>query len=59
MKFVKGISLFFVLPVLLVVIGFIMGNHFFQNENHITEEQVSDLNKNDNKKVQFRATSVG
>lgn len=58
MKFVKGISLFFVLPVLLVVIGFVMGNYFSQNKN-TTEKQVSDLNKDEDKKVQFRVASSG
>lgn len=55
MKFVKGISLFFVVPVLLVALGFIMGRHLSQNQ--VVKDQVNEIKDNQVKKVQFRTTS--
>lgn len=56
MKFVKGISLFFVLPVLLLAVGFVVGSYFYRDTNNIVNEQVVEPDKEE-KKVQFRAAS--
>ncbi len=50
MKFVKGISLFILLPSLLLGIGFLAGSNWNQKDNISKESE--------EKKVQFRATST-
>ncbi len=56
MKFVKCIGLFFLLPLMLVSLGFYLGNK--NSEASLDKEEIFYSKEPEEKKVQFRATST-
>lgn len=59
MKFVKGISLFFVIPILLLAIGFFVGKNLSVNDKDIDVKNEKEEVSKEDKKVQFRVASTG
>lgn len=57
MKFVKSISLFFILPTALIGIGFCIGNYFSQNRNISNDINKIEYHKEQEKLTNFRKTS--